>query len=433
VLVLQDRYDNALSTGSAAARDAYVEGVDRFLAAGHGAEGAFGRAVEADPGFALAHVGLARVRQVQGRGADAAAAMAEARRVAAGPAVDGAGLSAREAAHLAAFDLLIGGRGPEAYRAIRAHAAQHPRDAMVVQTCTGVFGLIGFCGQPGREAEQLAFTAALAPHYGDDWWFLGQHAFSQVEAGQIGPAGETVERALAGNPLNANAAHIKGHVEYEAGETDAGYAYLTDWQRGYDREGQLHCHIAWHVAIWALERGDIETMWRVVDEAVAPGGAWGPPLNVMTDTAAILYRAELAGVQVPAARWRAVSDYAARMFPKPGIAFADVHAALAHAMAGNDEALERIIDGAAGPAGELVRTLAAGFRALAAEDWGQGAAHLARAACDHARIGGSRAQRDLIEYALLGALLKQGKADEARRLLALRRPLKAAAHAVHGL
>lgn len=424
--MLRDRYGNAVSTGSPAARDAYVEGVDRFIAAGHGADAAFARATEADPGFALAHAGLARVRQVQGRGAEAAAAMAEARRVA-------NGIKGREAAHLAAFDLLIGGRGAEAYPAIRAHAAEHPRDAMIVQTCTGVFGMIGFSGLPGREAEQLAFTAALLPHYGDDWWFLGQHAFSQVEAGQIGPAGETIERALCGNSRNANAAHIKAHVLYEAGETESGYGYIEDWRRGYDREGPLHCHISWHVAIWALERGDAEAMWRVIDEAVAPGAAWGPPLNVLSDTAAILYRAELAGIEVPRDRWQAVSDYAARLFPRPGIAFADVHAALAHAMAGNSEALERIVEGATGPAGDLVRTLAEAFRALAVEDWGAAVAHLTRSVADHARIGGSRAQRDLIEYALLGALLKQGRKEEARLLLAVRRPLKVDAHAVHGL
>ncbi len=427
--MLQDRYGNGVSTGSPAARDAYVDGVDRFISADRGADDAFMRAIDADPSFALAHAGLARTRQVQGRGAEARDAMDAARAAAAGAG----GLTDREQAHLGAFDLLIGGKGGEAYKAVRAHVADHPRDAMIVQTCTGVFGLIGFSGQPGRESEQLAFTSALLPHYGQDWWFLGQHAFSQVEAGQVAPAAATIERSLAGNPLNAHAAHIKGHIHYEAGETDAGSAYLFDWYRDYPREGMLHCHISWHVAIWALEQGDIETMWRTVDEAVAPGAAWGPPLNVMTDTAAVLYRAQLAGVEVPRERWKGVSDYALRMFPKPGLAFADVHAALAHAMGGNAEALEAIVEGATGPAGEVVRALAEGFRALAAADWGEAVAHLTRAASDHARIGGSRAQRDLVEYALLGALLKQGRQDEARLLLAVRRPSKAAAHAVQGL
>ena len=29
-------------------------------------------------------------------------------------------------------------------------------------------------------------------------------------------------------------------------------------------------------------------MWQTIDDAVAPGAAWGPPLNVLSDTAAML-------------------------------------------------------------------------------------------------------------------------------------------------
>ncbi len=424
--MLQDRYGNTLSTSSTAARDAYVAGVDRFIGAMPGVEEAFQSAIAADEGFALGHIGLARIRQAMGRGDDAATPLAAARALA-------EGLPSREAAHLNALSLLVSGQGPAAYAAIRAHLLEHPRDAMIAQTCTGVFGMIGFSGQPGREAEQLAFTSMLAPHYGDDWWFLCQHAFSQVEAGQTGPATATIERSLALEPRNAHAAHIRSHVYYEAGETEAGYAYIDGWRRGYDKSGQLHCHISWHVALWALERGDTETMWRVLDADVAPGAAWGPALNLITDTASLLYRAELAGVTVPAERWRKVSDAAARLFPNPGIAFADVHAALAHAMAGNGEALSRIIAEAKGPAADVVRTLAEGFRAMALGEWEAATGHLVKAMSGHERIGGSRAQRDLVEYALLNALLKQGRADEARLLLATRRPLKIGSKAVRGL
>jgi hypothetical protein len=58
--MLEDRYGNALSTALPAARDAYVDGVDRFLSAAPGAVDASEAAVAADPAFALAHVGLAR-------------------------------------------------------------------------------------------------------------------------------------------------------------------------------------------------------------------------------------------------------------------------------------------------------------------------------------------------------------------------------------
>lgn len=429
--MLQDRYGNTLTTQSSTARDAYVDGIDRFLAAQSGAEEAFEAAVAADPGFALGQIGLARIRQAMGQGHDVAGPAGKAKELT-------AGVTAREAAHLDALGLLVAGQGPAAYKAIRAHLLDYPRDALVAQTCTGVFGLIGFSGQPGREAEQLAFTAALAPHYGEDWWFLCQHAFSQVEAGQTGPATDTIERSMALNPNNAHGAHIRSHVYYEAGETEAGYGYITNWARDYDKTGQLHCHISWHIALWALERGDVETMWRVYDADVAPetgngSGAWGPPVNVLTDAAALLYRADLAGVEIPAARWKAVSDYAAAKFANPAIAFADVHAALAHAMAGNGEAVAKIVSDAKGPAADLVRELAEGFGALAAGNWAEAETHFARTMSSHERIGGSRAQRDLVEYALLNALLKQGKAEEARLLLSTRRPLKVASHAVKGL
>lgn len=432
--MLQDRYGNTLSTRSTAARDAYVDGVDRFLAAQSGAEEAFEAAVAADPDFALGQIGLARVRQVMGQGHDFAGPRDAAIRLA--ERLDG-----REAAHVEALGLLLTGKIPAGYKLVRAHVLEHPRDAMIAQTCTGVFGLIGFSGQPGREAEQLAFTSALTPHYGEDWWFLSQHAFSQVEAGQTGPATETIERAMALYPKNAHGAHIRAHVYYEAGETQAGADYMNAWRRDYDRSALLHCHIAWHVALWALEQGDPETMWRVYDADVAPEstgggtgkGAWGPPINVLTDAAALLYRAELAGVEVSPSRWKAISDYAIACFPRPSIGFVDVHAALAHAMAGNGEALAGIISGAKGPAADVVKELAEGFGAIAAGNWTEATAHLAAASTDHARIGGSRAQRDLVEYALLNALLKQGKADEARLLLATRRPMKVAAHAVKGM
>lgn len=424
--MFHDRYGNPLSTSSAAARDAYVEGMDRFLAAAPGVEDAFAEAVAADEGFALAHLAIARNRQVMGRGALVAEPLAAAR-------AHAGGVSAQEAGQIHALGRLLDGKPAPAFEAIGAHLADHPRDAMVAQPCMGVFGLIGFSGRPGREAEMLAFTTALAPHYGDDWWFLSAHAFAEMEAGETAAAEGTIERALLGNPRNANGAHYKSHLHYETGDSTGGLAYLVDWRQDYDRSALLHCHISWHIALWSLAAGDVERMWREIDAAIAPGAAWGPSLNVVTDMAAILYRAGLAGVEVPPERWRQVSAYAAECFPNPGLAFADVHAALAHSMAGNGEALAKIVGGAKGPAGDVVRDLAEGFGAMAVGRWDEAVEHLAPVMADHARIGGSRAQRDLIEYAMLACLLKLGRAEEARRLLATRRPVAGSPAAVAGL
>jgi hypothetical protein len=147
--VQTDRYGNQLATSSATTRDLYVQAVDKLLGAAPDMREAFEAVTLSDPGFAFGHSGLARARQIKGDIAGARSAMAKAREL-------GEGLGAKDAAHLNALGLLIDGNGKAAYPAIRAHVAEYPRDVMVAQTCTSVFGLIGFSGRPGREAELLA-------------------------------------------------------------------------------------------------------------------------------------------------------------------------------------------------------------------------------------------------------------------------------------
>lgn len=410
-----DRYGNPLTTSSPEARDRYEEGLDRFLAAAPDPLTPIEAAIAADPGFAMAHLLHARQSQMLGRMEDVAASLAKARALA-------PHATAQEQAGVATLGLLLEGKPAEARAAIYEHVGTYPRDALIAQPCIGVFGLIGFSGEPGREAEQLAFTTALAPHYGDDWWFLSGHAFAEMEAGRLAQAERTIDAALAGNPRSANTAHYRSHLYYEAGEAEAGLAYIGDWMAGYAKTGLLHCHISWHIALWELAAGNEARMWAVIDADITPGKAGGPAINIVTDMAAILYRAALAGVEVPPERWREVSEFAAERFPNPGMAFADVHAALAHAMAGDGAALSRLITDAKGPAADAVATLAAAFGAIAKGEWAEATARLAAAMRDHERIGGSRAQRDLIELAMSGALLRQGRGEEARRLLSIRRP-----------
>ncbi len=424
--MLQDRYGNPVSTGNACARDAYVRGLDLFIGGDAGVEEALAEAIEADEGFALAHLALARAKQGLGKGGEIRAPLERARALA--PKA-----TTQEAAAIDALGLMLEGKGTQAYPKIRAHVAEYPRDVLLAQTCMGVFGLIGFSGQRGREAEQLAYAATLARAYGDDWWFLSMLAFAQLEVGQLEAARRSIDRSLEIRPSAAHGVHVKSHLLYECGETAAGLAYLSGYQAGLDRSAQMHCHLSWHLGLWSLETGDLETMWAVIDRDIAPDVSRGPPLNILSDVAALLARAELRGVDVPGDYWTRVSTYAAERFARPGIAFADVHAALAHAMAGDGAALERIVHDAKGPAAHLVRDLAEGFGAFARGAWTEAVRHFAVVMSEHERIGGSRTQRDLLEMAMSAALLRSGQGAEAQRFLSTRRPVTTGAQSVAGL
>jgi tetratricopeptide (TPR) repeat protein len=412
--MLQDRYGFGLTTASSEARDAYVTGVDLSLSANRGAAGEFRRAIACDPSLAVAYAALARTLQIEHKPEEAKAVGVRARELA-------STLPHRERSHVNALATVVDGGSVAGLAAVKEHLATYPRDAMVLAPCTGVFGLIGFSGRAGREAELLAFLSPFADDYGEDWWFTSAHAFAQVEVGEIERARATIERSLARYPRNAHGAHIRAHVYYEAGEREAGLAYLEDWWRDYPKESLLHCHVTWHIALWQLALGRREEAWHLYRTHLRPGASMGPPINTLSDCASFLLRAEMAGEGRQPELWGELSRYATRWFPSPGIAFADVHGALAHAFAGDAAALIRIVERAKGPARDVVAPLARAFAAFFRSDWAAAGAELEVIMTSHERIGGSRAQRDLIEYALVVCLLRSGRAEEARELLATRR------------
>ncbi|MGH7060207.1 MAG: hypothetical protein ACREFH_07475, partial [Stellaceae bacterium] len=92
-------------------------------------------------------------------------------------------LSAREASHIAFFDLLLAGRTDAAIPALYTHLTAWPRDALVVASGANPNGLIGGSGRIGQKHQIAALMDSLAPHYGDDFWFLSYHAMGLSEDG----------------------------------------------------------------------------------------------------------------------------------------------------------------------------------------------------------------------------------------------------------
>jgi hypothetical protein len=344
---------------------------------------------------------LARSHQVHARGDQARRSAAQA--VALLP-----GLGEREASHVQALERVVMGDGARALELIRAHLVRWPRDFMVMAPATGVFGLYGFSGRSGREAALHAFLEPFTAACGDDAWFLYTLGFAQCEVGLLEVADRNVDRALAMWPDNANAVHIRVHVDYELGQDTARQPWLREWFAGYAREGFMHCHLAWHMALNELGQGHEDAAWAIFDDAVRLGAAWGLPINLLSDGVSFLLRVELAGGRREAARWRQLADYASRQFATPGLGFADMHSAIAHAMVGDHAALARLREASAGPAADVVAAIAHGYEGFVQGNDAAALEHLTPLMATHERLGGSRAQRDLLEYTVLVAQQRSG-------------------------
>jgi tetratricopeptide (TPR) repeat protein len=420
--MLTDRYDLPLSSASSVACDAYVQGCDAKLTMYPGAIEAFDRAIAADPGFALAHAARAHILLERGDAAAARESMAAANSLA-------AGLTAREASHIAFFNRLSAGDTGAALAALPAHLNAWPRDAMVLGTTAFTNGLIGSSGRAGQKRALLDLLDTLAPSYGDDWWFTAHHGMAFSENGQRDAARPKIDRSFAQNPKNPWAAHARAHLCYEEGDADAARSFLASWLTTYPRNGLLFSHLSWHLALGELEGGNTPGALRLFREAFAPDVHSGPPRGKLNDAVSFLWRWELAGQPRNSEAWRVMHDFANSAFPSAGAAFSDMHIALAQAVAGDDAALEaRVLQmqelGRMGryPSGHFVPAVAHAFAAFEGRDFAAAIAALEPIAGELERIGGSHAQLDLVTFTLLKAYLNVDRVDDARRLLRQRRP-----------
>jgi tetratricopeptide (TPR) repeat protein len=420
--MLADRYDLPLSTPSAAARDAYVQGCERALTFYPGALEAFDRALAADEGFALAHTGKAQVLLREGNVAAARAALAAGKQVA-------GGLPAREASHIAFLDLMFAGQTDPAIAALQEHLSAWPRDAVVLSTAANPNGLIGASGRIGQKHAIAVLLDGLAPHYGDDPWFLAHHAMALSEDGQLAAARPKIERSVSLKSDNAHGAHGLAHVCYESGEPDTARTYLSGWLPTYPRDGFFYGHLSWHFSLIELQAGNRAAAERLYRDALVLDRHSGGPQQRVSDGAAFLWRSELAGHPRNAEAWRAIYEYANGALPQPGNGLADLHVLLALVVMGDDDALdarvgrmEALAHEGRYPSGAYLPSLARGLAAFERGDVSAAIDALAPLAGQNERIGGSRAQHDLIEFTLLRACLDAGRPEEAQRLLRARRP-----------
>ena len=419
--MLTDRYGLAVGTCSASARDAYVEGVELLLAACPGGAAAFDRALKDDSAFVLAHLGKARAMHLAGN-VPAMRESFERAEVLLDAAAD------RERSQFDVFRRLFAGNAAGALAAVRSHMSIWPRDALILGLAANQSGLIGISGLAGREHDLADFLGRLAPEYGIDWFFDGHYAMALSEIGRREEARPRAERSLAQRSLNGYGAHAFAHLCYESGDLDAGVAFLREWLLGYDRAGAMFGHISWHLALFELQAGRVDEGWRLYGEAFSADDHRGAAHQKVVDSVAFLWRAELAGHPRDASRWKKIHEYAVAKFARPGMFLADWHVALAHVAVGDDEglarwiaAIEERVQAGHYASGMIVPTVARAFAAFERGDDARAIELVTSILPERERMGGSRAQVDLVEATLLRACIRANRMDLARSVLHDRR------------
>jgi tetratricopeptide (TPR) repeat protein len=345
--------------------------------------------------------------------------------------LDEAVLGEREAHHLRAARSWADGDWEAATRSLERALLCHPRDLLALKVAQD---LNFFLGNRLELRDAAARVLPAWPHGLPGWGYVqGIYAFGLEENADYRQAESRARAALDHNPRDVWSVHALAHVFEMEGSQRDGVEFLTasadHWSDSF-----FAIHNWWHRTLYHLELGEIDEALRLYDAPIRAGRSteW---LDVV-DAAALLWRLSLFGVDV--------SDRAARLAADiddlvgdPVYIFNDWHALMAFGLAGDRARVERII--------LANRHLTAPTNRAAAERAGldllEAFAAFAAGRPDQAidlligirpranAVGGSHAQRDVIDLTLIAAAARVGDDSLARALVAERVARKPSAEA----
>jgi tetratricopeptide (TPR) repeat protein len=286
-----------------------------------------------------------------------------------------------------------------------------PRDVLALQVVHAFDHVIGDAVRMrDRVAAVLPAWPATLPGYDA---VLAMHAFALEECGEYARAEQVARAALALNPFNARAHHVMAHVFEMTARPEAGIRWMNEHVARWGVDTTVATHGHWHLALFHLACGETDRALALYDSRVRRERS--TDIADLIDAAALLWRVQLqAGDTGPrplelAEAWAAHIDDAF-------CSFNDLHAMLAFVAArdwGRVQRLERVLaQSQTRPTRHGLTTRQFGLsacRALAAFGRGNDTVAitlLAGLPSQAHRIGGSQAQRDVLDLTLQRAIAR---------------------------
>lgn len=419
--MIEDAQGHRLSGATAATVTAYDQAVRAFNLVHGDAVGLFDTARAAAPDFAMAHLGKAWVLAL----ANDPGLMTQARAL-----VETARplpLNDREQAHLAALSHLVGGARAAAVAVLDRHLMRYPFDLLAHQGAALSDGFLGrFHWVRDRSARALPFWSKDQPGYGT---LLALHGFGLEEAGDYARA-EDESRAVAElEPLSFWPHHTVAHVMEMTGRPHDGLEWMAAREALWSAPGHMNqVHIWWHKALFHLELGQYEAALSLYD---GPIRTTQRPLALsLTNATALLWRLDTLGCEMGGCdmggRWRELAALWEGHADGKCLVFADIHAAMAELRAGLEALVERRLAAMRETADSGVEAaslyrkvgipVVEGLAAFHRGTYAEAVELLLPVRVDLWRIGGSHAQRDVVDWTLTEAARRAGRREIALSL-----------------
>jgi tetratricopeptide (TPR) repeat protein len=377
------------------------------------------KAINASPGFVMAHVLRAYLHLLGTEPADIAVANTSLE------AAARCGGNTRERAHQEAVRHLAQGRWHKAGRVLEDIAIEHPRDILALQTGHLVDFYTG-------NARMLRDRIARAfPSWSKDLpgyhALLGMYAFGLEETAAYDKAERFGRQSVELEPRDGWGQHAVAHVMEMQCRTREGIAWMRGNPDAWATGSFFAVHNWWHLALYHLELGEIDEVLALYDGPIY--GERSTMVLDMIDASAMLWRLHLRGIDV-GDRWRTLAENWMPVAQAGNYAFNDLHATIAFVGCGKTDAVNQVLqaqeeamareDDNAAFTRAVGRPLTLAIKAFAEGNYPT-SIELIRSVREIAhRFGGSHAQRDLLDLTLIEAALRGGEKSLAAALSAER-------------
>jgi hypothetical protein len=216
-------------------------------------------------------------------------------------------------------------------------------------------------------------------------------------------------------------------VLYETGAHEQGLRWLDPWISTCGRQATHRAHFSWHAALHELSTGDCEAVRRRYAAQLAPPVVTG--VRGLVDSASLLWRCQVTGswpgqVPVELAVEDVLEHAGTELVERPETPFTALHAAVALTAAGDGVRLRGLRRHAAAATDPVLRGVVAplcdGLVAVVERRWDDAVALIRPLLGRLTPIGGSLAQREVVEDTYLHALVMAGRCAEAVALIDVR-------------
>lgn len=264
----------------------------------------------------------------------------------------------------------------------------------------------------GDAPHMLASTAeAIEVFTADDpviGYLNGLHAFALEENGLITAAVERCRIALALNPDDIYAMHAMVHCLYETGRHEEGSRYIREYMRGRDGSTPMRIHIWWHYALFELYADNIQEVLACYRVGIRRKTSLRSTEDL--DAVTLLWRLALVRPSLDlSAYWRSLFQDWKPYLEESWYLFNDFHAYITYCQVGEYRRADSLLEAVMARGKEMSEEMAdifLGFRSFTTGDYADSAARLARSFPRAFPMGGSNAQRDVVELTGIEAALR---------------------------